>query len=206
MMKILICDDHPIVHTGIKYTLKEILDNPAFLVETATSGTEALAKVASFHPDIFFLDLNLPDFSGLEVLKKLEKQINDFKIIILTGETNLPIFLQLSKYQVSAILLKSYDNKDLKKAIDHLISNQCFTYLDPKLEQDIARESNKKQLSSREFDILNLLVKGYSNKVIAQQLFCSPETVKSHLTSIARKTEIDNRDDLVTWFYNGRER
>lgn len=206
MMRILICDDHPIVHTGIKYTLKEILDEQTFLVETATSGTEALEKVNSFHPDIFFLDLNLPDFSGLEVLKKLENQISDFKIIILTGETNLPIFLQLSKYQVSAILLKSYNNKDFKKALDHLISNQDFTYLDSKLEQDIERQSNKKQLSSREFDVLNLLVKGYSNKVIAQQLSCSPETIKSHLTNIARKTEIANRDDLVTWFYNGRER
>lgn len=117
-----------------KYTLKEILDEQAFLVETAISGTEALTKVASFHPDIFFLDLNLPDFSGLEVLKKLEKQINDFKVIILTGETNLPIFLQLSKYQVSAILLKSYDNKDFKQAIDHLIDLDAieFRILDKK--------------------------------------------------------------------------
>ncbi len=91
MMKILICDDHPIVHTGIKYTLKEILSEQSFLFETAITGAEALLKIASFCPDIFFLDLNLPDFSGLEVLKRLDKQVNDFKLIILTGETNLPI-------------------------------------------------------------------------------------------------------------------
>nr|BDT29884.1 response regulator transcription factor [Bacteriovorax sp. HI3] len=202
--KILICDDHPIIHAGIKYTLKELFPEVQFDIDCATSGNEALLKIEDCPPEIFFLDLSLPDISGLELLKVLEKKNHQFKVIILTGETNLPVFLQLSRYKISAILLKSYNNDSFRKAFLQLDTNDDTIFLDAELEQGLQKEMNKKQLSAKEFEVLNLLVKGYSNKIIAQKLECSPETVKTHLTSISRKTSIDNRDDLVTWFYEGK--
>lgn len=206
LSKILICDDHPIVHMGIKYTLKELFPDITFEIDCVTSGSEVLLRTESSQPDVLFLDLGLPDISGLEVLKRLEKRNKKFKIIILTGENTLPVFLQISRYSIAAILLKSYSTQSFKEAFEHLIGNENSIYLDEKLEQDLKNESNKKQLSSREFEILSFIVKGYSNKMIAKLLECSPETVKTHMSSIARKTAIDNRDELVSWFYEGREK
>ncbi|AUN99698.1 hypothetical protein C0V70_16610 [Bacteriovorax stolpii] len=206
LKKILICDDHPIVHTGIKYALKEIFPNVGFDISCTTSGSESLSKLEANQPDIFFLDLSLPDMTGFDVLKYLEKKDHHFKIIILTGENSLPTFLQLTKFNISAILLKSYSNDSFKKAFAHIEAHEPFIYLDEALELDLKAEAGKRQLSSKEFEVLCLVVKGYSNKKIAHVLECSPETVKSHLASIARKTNIDNRDDLISWFYEGREK
>lgn len=205
--KILICDDHPIVHTGIKYTLKELFPHTKLELESVTSGEAALAGMKSKEIDILFLDIGLPDISGVEVLKTMSKEaFHKPRVIVLTAESNLPTLLQISKYKLSAILLKSYTNASFQAAFDHLLSGENFTYLDISLEQTLKSEVDKKQLSSKEFDVLNLLVKGYSNKAIAEILTCSPETVKSHLANIARKTLIDNRDDLISWYYEGREK
>lgn len=205
--KILICDDHPIIHTGIKYTLKELFPEMHFQIESVLTGRDALLKIKSDWADILFLDLNLPDISGIKILKKLQKEHSgNLKIIILTGENNLPTILQIVRYKVSGILLKSYSNTSFKEVIDHIMLKKSFIYLDSTLEQKIEKEAEKKQMSTKEFEVLSLVVRGYSNKAIAQTLACSPETIKSHLTNIARKIQINNRDDLISWFYDEIDR
>lgn len=204
--KILICDDHPIIHTGIKYTLKEIYPETSFEIESAFNAKEALSKIETLKPDLLFLDLNLPDISGLEVLKRLKHEKNNLRTIILTGETSLPIFLQLSRYKISGILLKTYDNHSFEEALNHLLSNEESLYIAKELAEDLKNEISKQRLSEKEFEVLTLLVKGYSNKAIAHVLKCSPETIKTHLSHIGGKTSMTNRDDLITWFYKGSER
>ncbi len=204
--KILICDDHPIIHTGIKYTLKEIHPDISFEVSSVFNGLEALSKIETLRPDYLFLDLNLPDISGLEVLKRLKLKNVNLRIIVLTAETSLPLFLQLSRYKISALLLKSYDINSFKEALDHLTLNEDSIYIDKELAKVLQNEASKQRLSEKEFEVLSLLVKGYSNKSIASFLQCSPETIKTHLANIGSKTSITSRDNLISWFYKGSER
>lgn len=128
------------------------------------------------------------------------------KVVILTGEHDVPYLLQLTKYSIAAILLKSYNNESFLEAFKHLHSDAPDIYLDPRLEKELNRDSDKTQLSNKEFEVLSLLVKGFSNKAIAEMLSCSPETIKSHLANITRKTQFSSRDSLMHWFYAGKDR
>lgn len=206
--KILICDDHPISRLGVKCALKEIFPENKFSFVEATLGKEALSIIKNQQVDLLVLDFRLPDISGLDVLKTLRgKSSFNGKIMILTGEESVHVLLQLLRYNTDAILLKSYTLSMLESAIKHIERNESgHTYLDPSLKTQLQAEADKQLLSPREFEILELLLKGHTNKTIATLLNCSPATVKNHRTSIREKTNLKNRDEMLTSFQRGIEK
>ena len=155
-------------------------------------------------PDLLTLDLHLSDTSGLEVLKKLRELGTKTKILVLTSEESLPVLLQILRHRADAILLKTYTIPMFEAAVAHLEhDNSEQTYVDPSLEKHFSLELTKPQLSVREFDVLQYLLKGHTNKSIAEILKCSPETIKTYRSRIMEKTDTKNRSEMAQWFHRG---
>lgn len=207
LTNVLICDDHPVSLLGSKCALEEIFPDTKFNFFKAALGQEALQIAKTENIDLLILDLRLPDISGLDVLKTLKAEPCNFKIVILTSEENAHVLVQLLRYNVDAVLLKSYTLSMFEAALLHIQEHpSAQTYLDPSLEAQLKIEADKQLLSPREFEVLELLLKGHTNKAIAALLKCSPETVKSHRAKIREKTNLKNRDEISAWFHKGIEK
>lgn len=205
--KVLICDDHPVSQLGVKCALKESFPTGKFTFLKASLGKDALQIIDSEPIDLLVLDLKLPDISGLDVLKMLKAGSHTFKVLILTSEENIHVLAQVLRYNVDAVLLKSYTLEKFEAAIAHILNKSLKqTFLDPSLESQLKSETNKQLLSPREFEVLELLLKGHTNKAIAALLKCSPETVKAHRAKIREKTNLKNRDEISSWFHRGIEK
>lgn len=203
MKKIVICDDHSISQLGIQCAIQDYSPRKEFKFFKTLSGREAIQLVKEHSPDLLTLDLHLPDISGLEALKEIRELKTNTKILVLTNEENLPMLLQLLRYNPNAILFKSYTLTMFAEALKHIEDDKPGTYLESSVEARIKDELEKRQLSSREFEVLQLLIKGHTNKSIADQLGCSPETVKTHRSRIMEKTETRNRAEMTQWFQRG---
>lgn len=205
--KVLICDDHPVSQLGVMCALQETFPQTNFTFLRASLGKECLQLALNENIDLLVLDLRLPDISGLDVLKTIRATPCSFKIMVLTSEENAHVLVQLLRYNVNAVLLKSYTISMLEAAILHLQNNaSAQTYLDPSLEAQLRIEADKQLLSPREFEVLELLLKGHTNKAIAALLKCSPETIKVHRAKIREKTNLKNRDEISAWFHKGIEK
>lgn len=205
--RVVICDDHPVSQMGVKCALEDIFPEVVFHFSKVTLGKEAVKVVQADPPHLLILDLRLPDISGLEVLKKLRAKPLATKIMVLTSEESIHVLVRLLRHNVDAILLKSYTLPMLEAAFRHIEENHSGrTYLDPALEKQLALEADKQLLSPREFEVLELLLKGHTNKAIGALLKCSPETVKAHRAKIRVKTKLNNRDQMLAWFHRGIEK
>lgn len=202
LLSIVICDDHAISQLGIQCALQDFLPHRKLHFWKTSSGKEAIRLVKEHSPDLLTLDLRLPDMSGLEILKTIREQGISTKVLVLTNEEYLPTLVQLVRYKVNGILLKSYTLPMLEAALLHLEKNTSDRpYLDPSLKNQFEDELKKRQLSSREFEVLQLLLQGHTNKSIAEILTCSPETIKTLRARIMEKTQTHNRSEISNWFH-----
>lgn len=202
--KVVICDDHAISQLGIQCALQGHFSSREFKFWKTISGKEAIQLVQQNAPDLLTLDLHLPDLSGLEVLRAVRASGLDTRVLILTNEESLPLILQLFRYHANAILLKSYSVEVFEKALNHLEQGQFEkVFMDAVLADRVEVELRKRQLTPRELEVLQLLLKGHTNKSISEVLGCSPETVKTHRARIMEKTETRNRAEMGRWFQCG---
>ncbi len=199
-LKIVICDDHSISQLGIQCALQDYYPNRELKFLKVLTGKDAIELVKEHSPDLLTLDLHLPDMAGIEVLKTIRNLGLNTKILILTSEESLSMILQLLRHNASAILLKSYSLSMFDEALKYIEEDSSGrTFLDSSLEHKLQLESEKKQLSSREFEVLQLVLKGHTNKSIASLLGCSPETIKTHRSRIMEKTETRSRSEVIEW-------
>ena len=193
MTKVLIVDDHAVVREGLSHALKSCNYE---VVAMAATVAEAIAQIARTNPDVVVLDLNLPDGSGFEVVLWIRSISKEMGVVILTLNSG-PEFLQAAiKAGANGFVLKSAPLPHLLAAIDHCIASpRSFTAegLDA-LNQPLIN-----QLTAREFDVLTKLALGLSNQAIAQELFLSQSTVKSHISAIFRKLNVENRVSAINY-------
>ena len=199
-LKIVICDDHSISQLGIQCVVQDYYPNHELKFWKALTGKDAIDLLKEHSPDLLTLDLHLPDMTGIEVLKAIRNEGLNTKILILTSEENLSMILQLLRHNASAILLKSYSLSMFEEALKYIEEDSSGrTFLDSSLEHKLQVESEKRQLSSREFEVLQLVLKGHTNKSIASLLGCSPETIKTYRSRIMEKTETRSRSEVIEW-------
>lgn len=211
-IKILIADDHALLREGIKNVLE--LEHDFIVIGEAADGEETLRKVAELAPDVLLLDINMPHYNGLEVIKKLQSTQPDTKIIVLTIHDDESYVLEVVKSGAVGYLLKDIEPGMLVKAIRTVYQGESFIYptLAKKLFSEISRQEERKQeraklferrkedrLTYREIEVLELICQGMSNQTIAQKLFLSEKTVKNHLTNIFRKINVTDRTQAVLY-------
>jgi len=190
-MQLLIVDDHAIVHEGLKRALsQEGFDS----INEADCVSAARAKISACAPDVAIIDINLPDGTGFELVRWIRSYSKSIGIVVLTLHQEENYVVAAMNAGASAFVSKSEPIPILIAAIRHS-AIAPLTFSANALDK-VIRHSHS-DLTAREFDLLAQLEKGMTTQQISELMFISQSTVKTHLASIYRKLEVNNRTAAV---------
>jgi two-component system nitrate/nitrite response regulator NarL len=196
MTRVLIADDHPMIAAALEVLLR---GTDYELVGRARSGADALSQVQKFKPDVLLLDVNMPDGSGIEVLRQLRGTRRAPAIILLTAGMDDSQLLMADSLEPDGIVLKTSDPGLLLECMEQVRRN--IRWVDPEIA-DRTREARERALSApsltpRERELIDLVRQGLRNRDIAAQLGVTEGTVKVYLHAIFDKLGVDNRTELA---------
>ncbi|MFE9080903.1 response regulator [Bacillus mobilis] len=206
MIKILVVDDHAFLRDAIRSILEDESDMK--VVGEASSGDEVLGKVEEFGPDCILMDINLPGKNGIEATDLVKKKYPNCRVLVFTmyehdeHDEHLMDALQAG---ADGYLLKDSSSEQVVAAIrmlyrgDSVIHPRMTKKLITYHQQKMKVESNENELTEREKEILFELVKGLSNKEIAEVLYISDKTVKIHINKIFKKLNVKSRSQAVIY-------
>jgi two-component system nitrate/nitrite response regulator NarP len=196
MTRVLIADDHPMIAAALDLLLR---GTDYQLVGRARSGREALAQVAELDPDLLLLDVNMPDGSGIDVLRQLGDRENPPAVILLTAGMDDTQLLSADSLQPDGIVLKTSDPALLLECMDHVRARQ--NWVDPEITERTRRAKERAalgpSLTPRERELIELVRRGLRNRDIAAELRVTEGTVKVYLHAIFDKLGVDNRTELA---------
>ena len=192
-IKVLIADDHTIVRAGLTALLGTEKDIK--VVGEAKNGAQAVSEAIKLHPDIVIMDLMMPKMDGVAATKELIRKAPSAKTILLTTYGTSDGIAHALKAGARGAVLKNADNSELAKAIR--IVAQGGDYISPDIRQQLAADPPVPNLTSRQSEILESMVRGLTDRDIAQQLGLSPESVSEHVGAIRQKIGAANRTEAV---------
>ncbi|MBQ7233776.1 MAG: response regulator transcription factor [Kiritimatiellae bacterium] len=192
-IKVLIADDHTIVRAGLTALLGTEKDIE--VVGEAKNGAEAVSNTVALHPDIVIMDLMMPKMDGVEATKELLRKAPSAKTILLTTYGTSDGIAHALRAGARGAVLKNADNSELAKAIR--IVAQGGDYISPDIRQQLAADPPVPDLTPRQSEILESMVRGLTDRDIAQQLRLSPESVSEHVGAIRQKIGAANRTEAV---------
>ncbi|HNP19697.1 MAG TPA: response regulator transcription factor [Fulvivirga sp.] len=197
--RILLIDDHKILLEGTQRLLSglELYE----VTGTACSGKEAFELLKLHDYDILVTDYELPDLSGLEIIKIARSVNPDMKVIVLSMHDDPSVLKDLLKENIDSFVLKNDAHSSLMQALDKVTSGK--KYFSDEISEILVRQINspteKSDLSPRETEIIKLIAKDFSTKQIAEVLFISEKTVETHRKNILRKTNCSTVVGLVNY-------
>jgi len=192
-IKVLIADDHTIVRAGLTALLGTEKDIE--VVGEAKNGAEAVSEAIKLHPDIVIMDLMMPKMDGVEATKELIRKAPSAKTILLTTYGTSDGIAHALRDDARGAVLKNADTSELAKAIR--IVAQGDDYISPDIRQQLAADPPVPDLTPRQSEILESMVRGLTDRDIAQQLRLSPESVSEHVGAIRQKIGAANRTEAV---------
>lgn len=201
MIQIAITDDHTIVIEGIKNMLKS--DKAIDIIQSFENLTDTFENL-NCNVQVLLLDINLPDGSGITACKELLEKYNDLKIIALTNFEDTIFIKQMMKNGAMGYLLKNTGKSELVTAIKTVLKDE--RYLPQNIQEMLLNESLGKctsssffipKLTSREKEILALIIKEFTTEEIAEKIFISIKTVESHRSNLIQKLGVKNTAGLV---------
>lgn len=201
-IKVLLADDHPIVRKGLVSILD--LEPDISIVDDVNNGLEVVEKLKDTDIDLVLIDMKMPHMDGVQTIQKVREFNDDVKFIILTTYENEEYVFEGIKAGARGYLLKDTQPEELVKAIrkvhqgESLIKPDLVTKLLDRFSQIANQKPVEHSLTNRELEVLQLIAQGSSNKNIADQLFISIKTVKTHITHIFEKLEVRDRTEAVT--------
>lgn len=193
-IRVLIVEDHNVVRQGLVALLNEAggLD----VVGEAADGLEAVAQFRKLQPDITLIDLRLPRMSGVEVIDRIRMETPQGRFVVLTTYDGDEDIYRALKAGARAYLLKGMTGEDLIKAIRAVHAGK--THIPPAIAERLAERMGAEDLTPREFDVLEQIVHGKSNREIAAELEVSEATVKTHINSLLGKLGVTDRTQAAT--------
>lgn len=193
-VRLLLADDHRIVREGLKMILES---SPRYLVvEEANNGDELVAKAMSSKPDLIISDLKMPGISVIDSCKSMKEKLPELKVMILTAyDESEDVFRALDSH-VDGYVMKDTGPEQILHTMDMVMMGySCFQ---SKLQRRRKEEADV-VFTEREQEIFELIVENLSNQEIAHRLYISEATVKTHVSSILRKTGQPNRSQAVLY-------
>jgi DNA-binding NarL/FixJ family response regulator len=198
-IKIIICDDHFLTGLGIELVLNQSYPQP-LNIRKASTGREVLELFKENQPDLLVLDLNLPDISGLDVIRDIRKTTSTSKILVLTGQSEPFLLKQVCELKVNGLLKKSDSGKNLTDALNFIRTHeQDQMFLDPTIKTILGDEETYVP-TKREYEVLELMSQGHTSEKISLKLDCSIATIKTYRARIMNKSGSRNSAEMVSWF------
>lgn len=207
MIKVLIADDHAIVRAGLRTLIES--DPDLELAGEAAGGYEAIELINKSEPDILVLDISMPDMDGIAVTKMLKSMGKNVRILILTIHEDKALLREAIKSGASGYILKNVAEKELISAIKIVMRGDM--YIEPSMvialvdnlrKSDEAVKDSVEALTSRETEVLKLIVLGYTNRQVGEELNISVRTVEGHRSNLSDKLGIKSRVELVRYARN----
>lgn len=193
-IKTLLADDHVIVLEGLKEVLSH--QEEIEVIGQVVNGEEVLDFIKKNEVDVVVMDINMPVLDGLSCSKKLKQEYPDIKIIILTMYPQRSFTEEIIKLGIDGCLLKNNSGEELITAINRVMSGKNYYDLIKTFNSD-QEEVVQYKLSEREIDIIRAMAEGLTSYEIADKLFISEHTVKTHRKNILRKTNFSNASQLI---------
>ena len=201
MTRILIADDHDVVRSGLRAILA---DQPGWeVVAEAEDGRQAVELAAATQPDVAILDYRLPIMNGVDATRQIRSFQPDTEVLIFTMHGSEPLIRELLEAGARGYLLKSDARRFLLPAVETLARHQPFftgRVSEALLAAYLAKAAPPGDaLSSRERNVLQLIVEGRTNKEVAQLLAINLKTAESHRAAAMRKVNAHCTADLVRY-------
>ncbi len=204
-MRLLLVDDHQVVLEGLRSMLASQRARVDVRGATTDPG-EVIEMVKELEPDVVLLDVRLRGASGLDLCEKLVSEFPTVKVVFFTVYDDEQYLYQALRVGAAGFLLKTTTGPELAEHLDRVMEGEVA--IDPVLAGRVAMTAARLQsgefwpgarlgLTQRESEVLGLMVRGLSNRVIAQRLYIGEETVKSHTHSIYRKLEVSDRAQAI---------
>lgn len=197
-IRVLVVDDHSLFRRGVVAVLST--QPNMTVVAEAVNGRQAVEAVKEFHPDIVLMDLNMPEMGGVAATSLLLKEVPETNVLILTISDKDEDLFQAIKAGAKGYLLKDTDPAELVNAVIGVAQGEVIIspVMAPKLLSEIgsASEPTEKEtslLTPRETEILQLIAQGLTDREIAERLFISVNTAKTHLKNILAKLHLKSR-------------
>jgi DNA-binding NarL/FixJ family response regulator len=200
-IRVMIVDDHTVVRKGLSVLLSA--DKYGIeVVGEAADGRDAINKLPSLEPDVILLDLAMPGMGGLQAIPAILQIKPEMRILILTSFAEDSQVLEAIKAGALGYLMKDASPDELVSTIHTVYLNRMS--LPPELARKVMLRSPQSVaehpldvLTNREKDVLRWVVQGYSNKQIAAELSVSTTTVRTHVSNLLRKLNLENRTQLA---------
>jgi DNA-binding NarL/FixJ family response regulator len=192
-IRVMLVDDHPAFRTGMAALIENEPDLK--VVAEAGDGQEAIRIYREKEPDVVLMDLRLPGMGGAEATLSIRKEFPDARVIVLTTfDTDEDIYRAIQS-GAKSYLLKDTPNVELAKTIRAVFDGQQI--LPPKVANRLANRLQRADLSEIEMEVLQLLIKGRSNKEMATSLSVTEDTVKARLKTLFSKLKVHDRTEAA---------
>jgi len=196
MINIIIADDHPIFRQGLVSILEKCHD--INLMAQAEDGKEALKLIKTLKPDVAILDIDMPFYTGLDVVRQLNKIGFKCNFVILTMLKELDLLNEVKGLKIKGYLLKDSASDDLINCIKTVFKGDvCIdnSVLD-QLKSTTSKNEYLDNLSKTEKNVLKLIARDFTTKEIAEMLFVSPKTIENHRSNICKKLNISGSNAI----------
>ena len=206
-IRLLIVDDHPLLRRGVRLYLDVIADIQ--VVGEASNGEEALGLLEQNPVDVVLLDLQMPGMDGIEVTRRILAGNERTRVLILTSFGGWDRVYAALKSGAAGYVLKDAEPEELVAAVRAVAAGgsylseqataQLLDHLDMRSGAEPVRDQPVEPLSQREREVLQLIARGQSNREIAEHLFLSETTVKTHVTNILQKLNVKSRTQAALY-------
>jgi DNA-binding NarL/FixJ family response regulator len=194
-VRLLLIDDHPVVRSGLRYVLEQ--GQQLVVVGEGESAAEAVRLAAELQPDVIFMDISLPEISGIEATRQIKERHPDVKVLIVSTHNDEEYVLGALEAGADGYLLKQCHPLELRSGVLQVHAGERVLH-DSILRVLIAKTLNRaatpvrETLSDREREVLRLLADGATSKEIAAVLGLRPKTVENHRARILDKLGVVN--------------
>lgn len=193
-IRVLSVDDHVLIREGIAALIANQKDMR--LVAEASNGGEAIAQFRSHRPDVTLMDLQMPEMNGIDALIAIRSEFPEARVIVLTTYAGDVLCKRAMQAGAQAYILKGNVRKDLLDTIRAVRAGKKL--VDLQVAAELASHAADETLTAREIEVLALIAAGNSNKLIADQLSISEDTVKGHVKRLLSKLGVNDRTHAVT--------
>ena len=193
-IRVLVVDDHPPMRMGLVAIIKSQAGMD--VVAEAADGEEAIEVYDDVRPDIVLMDLRMPGMGGVEAILAIRKKHPEARVIVLSTYDLDEDIHRAMQSGAKSYLLKDMPTEEIESTI-RWVHAGGDTSLPRQVAERLTERSQRQQLTERERDVLEALIKGRSNKEIASSLYISEDTVKSHLKTLFSKLHVRDRTEAA---------